>query len=178
MQNLESYRSLQADADSQAELERMQDVFLLLDNLSRRVEATIKAILDCLYEVGSSRLIQQRVNIKALHGPLRGIARFSKPVFRVFALRWFKKNCPRLVTRWLFRQVRFNGVPPVLDETQTKLVLSEDNTKLIDVKPVPDALPPLVEMQAAEINALRGRLSWLTVAMVALIAVVLGYLVA
>ena len=74
--------------------------------------------------------------------PLRGIARFSKPVFRVFALRWFKKNCPRLVTRWLFRQVRFNGVPPVLDETQTKLVLSEDNTKLIDVKPVPDALPP------------------------------------
>ena len=92
MQNLESYRSLQADADSQAELERMQDVFLLLDNLSRREEATIKAILDCLYEVGSSRLIQQRVNIKALHGPLRGIARFSKPVFRVFALRWFKKK--------------------------------------------------------------------------------------
>ena len=33
-------------------------------------------------------------------------------------------------------------------------------------------------MQAAEINALRGRLSWLTVALVALIAVVLGYLVA
>ena len=69
MQNLESYRSLQADADSQAELERMQDVFLLLDNLSRREEATIKAILDCLYEVGSSRLIQQRVNIKAAPWP-------------------------------------------------------------------------------------------------------------
>jgi hypothetical protein len=71
MQNLRSYRLLEASAENQAEFEQMQDVFLLLDNLSRREEATISAILDCLYDVGSARLINRRVNVKALRGPLK-----------------------------------------------------------------------------------------------------------
>ena len=167
MQNLPSYRSLQSGADSQAELERMQDVFLLLDNLAKREEATVKAILDCLYEVGSTRMINQRVNIKALRGPLKSIARFSKPVFRIFALRWFNKNCPRLITKWLFNQVKFNELPLPLDET---------DTKLIDVMPSPNVLPPLIEQQAAEINALRLRIGWLTIALIALILAIGVYL--
>jgi hypothetical protein len=169
MQNLQSYRSLQSDAESQIELERMQDVFVLLDNLSRREEATVKAILDCLYEVGANRLISQRVNVKALHGPLKNIARMSKPIFRLFALRWFKKNCPRLITRWLFNQVKFNPAPLALEETEPQL---------IDVKPIPDVLPPLVEKQAAEINALRLRIGWLTVALIALTLIVGTYVLA
>lgn len=166
MQNLQSYRSLRSGADSQAELERMQDVFILLDNLAKREEATVKAILDCLYEVGSTRLINQRVHVRALRGPLKGIARFTKPVFRLFALRWFKKNCPRLITKWLFNQVKFKELSLPLDET---------DVKLIDVLPAPNALPPLVEQQAAEINALRTRIIWLTCALVALSAMVGGY---
>jgi hypothetical protein len=169
MQNLPSYRSLQSGADSQAELERMQDVFLLLDNLARREEATVKAILDCLYEVGATRLINQRVNVKALRGPLKGIARFSKPVFRLFALRWFKKNCPRLITKWLFNQVKFNDLPLPLDET---------DAKLIDVMPAPNVLPPLIEQQAAEINALRNRVGWLTLALFILVVIVGSYVMA
>ncbi len=160
MQDLQSYRSFQSGADSQAELERMQDVFLLLDNLTKREEATVKAILDCLYEVGATRLINQRVNVKALRGPLKSIARFSKPVFRLFALRWFNKNCPRLITKWLFNQVKFGDLP---------LPINETDAKLIDVMPSPNALPPLVEKQAAEINALRVRIGWLTVALVVLL---------
>jgi hypothetical protein len=137
----------------------MQDVFLLLDNLSRREEATISAILDCLYDVGSARLINRRVNVKALRGPLKKIARLSKPVFRLFALRWFKKNCPHLITRWLFNQVRFE---------QVAMSLPEADDRLIDVTPLPRALPPLVEQQAAEINALRLRVGWLTLALIIL----------
>jgi hypothetical protein len=169
MQNLQSYRSLRSAADSQTELQRMQDVFLLLDNLAKREEATVKAILDCLYEVGSNRLINQRVNIKALHGPLKGIARLSKPVFRLFAFRWFKKNVPRLITKWLFNQVKFGEVP---------LPLTETDTKLIDVMPTPNALPPLIEKQAAEINALRYRIGWLTVALVILLVILGSYFIA
>ena len=167
MQDLQSYRSLQSGADSQAELERMQDVFLLLDNLTRREEATVKAILDCLYEVGSARIINQRVTVRALRGPLKSIARLSKPVFRIFALRWFKKNCPRLITKWLFNQVKFNDLPLPLDET---------DAKLIDVMPTPNALPPLIEQQAAEINALRLRIGWLTVALITLVVAIGLYL--
>lgn len=141
--------------EAHAELQRMQDVLLLLDNLAKREEATVKDVLDCLYDVGSARLINQRVNIKVLRGPLKSIARMSKPAFRIFALRWFKKNCPRLITNWLYRQVVFEEQAPAFGQ--------EDDPYLIDVTPVRNELPPIVEQQAKEINALRGRVGWLTV---------------
>lgn len=167
MQELQSYRSPATGTDRQNELERMQDVFLLLDNLAKREEATVKAVLDCLYEVGSTRLINQRVNVKALRAPLKSIARLSKPVFRLFALRWFKRNCPRLVTEWLFNQVRFGELPMPLNNT---------DVQLIDVLAGTSALPPLVEKQAAEINALRSRIGWLTLVLAILVVIVGAYI--
>jgi hypothetical protein len=167
MQNLQNYRSLSSGPNSQKESERMQDVLLLLDNLAQREEATVKAILDCLYEVGSTRLIHQRVNFTVLHGPLKTIARLSQPVFRLFALRWFKKNCPRLITTWLFNQVNFGNSP---------LSLNAPAPQLIDVQPMDRALPPLLEKQAAEINALRYRLGWLTLILVILLGMTGRYL--
>lgn len=155
MQNPRGNTSLQSADEAQVELQRMQDVLLLLDNLAKREEATVKDVLDCLYDVGSARLINQRINVKALRGPLKSIARFSKPVFRIFALRWFKKNCPRLITNWLYNQVTFDERAPIFHDG--------DDPHLIDVTPVRYELPPIVEQQAKEINALRGRVSWLTV---------------
>lgn len=150
---------------SQAEVERVEEVMRLLENLFQREEATAQYILDCLYDVGSVRLIDQRVPIQALRWPLKSIARLSKPVFRVFALRWLKRNCPWLITRWLFNLLRFDG-PPLID--------TEEVAQVIDVAPLPAALPPhietpLLERQAAEINALRGRVGWLTAAVVLLL---------
>lgn len=166
MQDLQTPRTLlPSSEESHVELERMQNVLLLLDNLAQREEATVKSILDCLYDVGSARLINQKVNVKVLRGPLKGIARFSKPVFRIFALRWFKRNFPRLTTHWLYKQVRFGGRPPIENGNST-LLDEQDDSDLIDVVPVRDALPPLVEKQAAEINALRDRVGWLTAAVV------------
>lgn len=150
--------------EEQTERQLMQDTHLLLENLAEREKVTVKAILDGLYEVGSARLINQRVSIKALRGPLKGIAHFSKPVFRLFAWRWFKNNCPQLITSWLFNQVRFGD--------KSLLVKQEEDLDVIDVVPVPDALPPLVEKQAAEILALRGRITLLTGAVVLLVVIV------
>ncbi len=170
MQNLQTPSPAPLSKVSQAELERIEEVLLLLDNLFQREEAVAKSVIDCLYEVGSGRLIDQRVPLRALRWPIKTIARYSKPVFRIFALRWLKKNCPWLITRWLFEQVRFDGDP---------LPFEASAIPVIDVDPVQDDLPaqrvlpptldPLLERQASEINALRIRVSWLTRAVVILV---------
>ena len=56
--------------DRQKEQQLMQDTHLLLTNLAEREQATVKAILDSLYEVGSVNLINKRVRVTALRGPL------------------------------------------------------------------------------------------------------------
>jgi hypothetical protein len=170
MQDFQTYRTLLAHEESEAESKHMQDVLLLLNNLAQREEATVKAILDRLYEVGAVRLINQNVSVKVLRGPLKSIARLSKPVFRLVAWRWFAKHCPRLITCWLFDQVKFSPHPLPMGQDESALIESA----LIDVVPVPDALPPLLEKQAAEINVLRDRVGWLT-AIVVLLLAVLGF---
>lgn len=149
---------------NQTELERIEEVLGLLDNLLRREEATAKLIVDCLYDVGHGRLIDQRVPLTLLRWPLKGIARLGKPIFRVFALRWLKRNCPWLITRWLFSQVKFDGDP---------LPFELDQAAAIDVAPEQPTLPPgvepLLEYQSAEINALRVRVGWLTTAVIVLV---------
>jgi hypothetical protein len=75
----------------QLEAERIQEVLILLTSLTAREEATIKLIIDCLYDIGA----------------VNAIARTSKPLARILAWRWFKKNCPRLIVNWLYNKVRF-----------------------------------------------------------------------
>lgn len=100
--------SLQKRTEEQRmEEERMRDVVRLLEVITVREEATIKMILDCLYDVGSVNLINQRVRIRALNRLVKWIARFTKPAFRIIAFRWFKKNCPQLITNWLRSKVTF-----------------------------------------------------------------------
>ncbi|MFP4297638.1 MAG: hypothetical protein ACLFT0_07245 [Spirulinaceae cyanobacterium] len=87
--------------------ERMHDVLLLLQHLIEREETTVRMILDCLYDVGSVNLINQKITIKPANRLMKGIAILSKPAFRMVALRWFKGNCPQLITKWLYTKVRF-----------------------------------------------------------------------
>jgi hypothetical protein len=87
--------------------ERMHDVSLLLQHLVEREETTVKMILDCLYDVGSVNLINKKVPVKPLNYLMKAIASLSKPAFRIVALHWFKKNCPALITKWLYSKVRF-----------------------------------------------------------------------
>jgi hypothetical protein len=152
------------------ESERVKDVKLILDNLFQREERTVKMILDCLYDIGSVRLINRKISAESLRGPLKAIARMSKPAFRFFALRRFQKQAPQLITDWLYSQAAQQPRHPVPPE---------EDPALIDVVPSPAELPPaelppLVEIQAAEINSLRDRVSWLSTLLVAVILVTSG----
>lgn len=87
--------------------QRMQDVNLLLQNLANSEEATIKLIIDCLYDIGSVNLINRRLRFRPLNRTIKLIARVSKPVFRVIAWHWFQKNCPQLIADWLETKIAF-----------------------------------------------------------------------
>jgi hypothetical protein len=93
--------------ESRLEAERIQDVLTLLQSLTGREEATIKLIIDCLYDIGHVNIINQKVRAKPLNYTAKVIARMSKPVVRAIAWRWFKKNCPQLIARWLYGKVKF-----------------------------------------------------------------------
>ena len=88
------------------EEERMRDVQVLLQNLTLQEETTIKLIIDCLYDVGSVNILNTKVAWKPANQVVKLVARTSKPVFRAIAWRWFKGNCPELITNWLASKVR------------------------------------------------------------------------
>ncbi len=87
--------------------ERMRDIFLLLEQLVEREEITFKLIIDSLYDVGSINIVNKKFRNRPLNGFLKAIAKTSKPVLRIVALRWLKKNLPTLLTNWLERKVSF-----------------------------------------------------------------------
>lgn len=89
------------------EQQRMDDVLLLLTNLVEREEASVKLILDCLYDVGSVNLIDKKFRNRPVNGLMKSIARLSKPAFKIVAFYWFRKNCPQLITDWLYKKIKF-----------------------------------------------------------------------
>jgi hypothetical protein len=93
--------------EKQMEAERMRDVLLLLQNLSNDQEATIKLIVDCLYDAGAVNLINQKIRFRPLNRMTKSVARISKPVFRQIAWYWFKRNCPQLIVNWLLIKITF-----------------------------------------------------------------------
>jgi hypothetical protein len=103
-------------AENKKEEELMYEVLLMIENLAYREEATVKLIFDRLYDIGSINLINQKFRSRALKRVLKWIARMSKPAFRIFAWRWFRKNCPILITNWLYQQVSFKK--PVIQSAQ------------------------------------------------------------
>lgn len=94
-------------AHSQLEAERVQEILILLTSLMAREEATIKLIIDCLYDIGYVNLINKKVRFRPLNSLAKFIAKRSKPVAKIFAWRWFIKNCPQLITKWLYVKVSF-----------------------------------------------------------------------
>ena len=87
--------------------ERMRDIFLLLQQLVEREEVTVRLIIDCLYDVGSINLVNKKFNKQPLNRFMKAIATMSKPVVRIIAMRWVKKNLPNLLTNWLRKKVSF-----------------------------------------------------------------------
>ncbi|MHC0066973.1 hypothetical protein ACWATR_29360 [Nostoc sp. UIC 10890] len=148
-------------AEKYIEAERIHDVLLLLQNLINSEEATVKLIMDCLYDVGSVNLINQKLRSKPLNRVMKLIARMSKPVFRTLAFNWFKKNCPQLITNWLHTQVSFGNLPNTPQQVP------------IEVTELQPYSIPQTENLSQEIKNLRYQVRWL--AGIAIIAIaVLG----
>ncbi|NJL87021.1 MAG: hypothetical protein HC886_15265 [Leptolyngbyaceae cyanobacterium SM1_1_3] len=95
-------------SEKKMEAERMHDVHLILENLFLREATSVRLILDCLYDIGSINLINERFANRPLNRVMKLVAKMTKPAFRFFALRWFQKNCPRLITNWLYTQGAFS----------------------------------------------------------------------
>ncbi|MDZ8054966.1 MAG: hypothetical protein RMX68_033130 [Aulosira sp. ZfuVER01] len=129
--------------------ERMQDVNLLLLNLANSEEATIKLIIDCLYDVGSVNLINRRLRSRPLNRTMKIIAKMSKPVFRVIAWHWFQKNCPQLITKWLETKIAFE------DPTDLPQKIA---VEVSEVKPYSQLE---VDNMSREIKYLRQQVRWL-----------------
>ncbi|NJN61485.1 MAG: hypothetical protein HC795_08130 [Coleofasciculaceae cyanobacterium RL_1_1] len=87
--------------------ERVRDILLAVEQLFQREEKAVDFVLSCLYDIGSVNLINNKVPITLLKPALRSIARFSRPAFRLIAVRWFHQNCPQLITDWLHSLVVF-----------------------------------------------------------------------
>jgi hypothetical protein len=93
--------------EEQKKQERMRDVSVLLENLVEREQATLMLIIDCLYDVGTINIVNKKFRNQPMNRLMKAIASMTKPVLRLVALRWVKKNLPTLVTNWLERKVSF-----------------------------------------------------------------------
>lgn len=154
--------------------ERMQEILLLLEHLVSHEEITIKLIIGCLYDVGSVNLINQKVQQSLLKRPLKGVAGMSKPVVKVIAFRWFKRNCPEIITKWLYSKVAF----PALPKTRPPVSIP---------KPVPKPVPETVVAEQValvesdtlnrEVRRLRGQVRLLSGISIGAIAALSGVLV-
>jgi hypothetical protein len=87
--------------------ERMRDVLLLIENLALQEEATIKLIIDCLYDVGIINIINKKIPNPSLNKFAKLLAGTPKPLAKIIAWRWVKKNAPEKITNWLYRKINF-----------------------------------------------------------------------
>lgn len=87
--------------------ERMRDVYLLLENLTLKEEATIKLIIDCLYDVAMINLINKKIQNRPLNKLAKMMIKTPKPILKILAWRWVRKNLSSKVTNWLGNKVKF-----------------------------------------------------------------------
>lgn len=93
--------------ENRMEQEKMREIHLLLENLFKREETTVKMVLACLYDVGAVNLINKKFQNRSLNGLMKYVANLSKPLFLIVAVRWFHKNVPTQLTSWLISKVNF-----------------------------------------------------------------------
>jgi hypothetical protein len=106
-------KELPVDSEKQRlEAECMHDILLLLEHLAQNEKVTIELIIDRLYDVGATNLIEHKIHSQRLQKTVKPIARLSKSAFRMIAWYWFKQNCPKLITDWLYTKVSFESPEP------------------------------------------------------------------
>lgn len=115
----ESIELKPVSAEELKKQERMRDVTLLLQQLIEREEVTLKLIIDCLIDVGSINYANNKLHNPSLSKMMKVLVGYIKPVARMAALFWLKRNLPDLLTAWLEGKVSFEPVPINKDEAVT-----------------------------------------------------------
>ncbi len=158
-------------AQERIEEERMRDVLLLVTHLIQSEEVTVKLMLDCLYDVGSVNLINKKLRSRSLNVVALGIARMSKPVFKIIALRWIKNNCPQLITNWLHSQVTFTTLKDqlkqpvstaIVSEVQLDSLLQTENTSRAEIKRLRSEVRYLAGISVGALAALASTVVWVS----------------
>ena len=97
----------------------MRDVTLLLQQIVEREEVALKLIIDCLIDVGAINYANAKLSNPPLNKIMKVLVGYIKPIARIIALGWLKKNLPSLLTAWLEGKVSFEAVPISKEEAVT-----------------------------------------------------------
>ncbi|MFM2311135.1 MAG: hypothetical protein RLZZ04_411 [Cyanobacteriota bacterium] len=97
--------------------ERMRDVTLLLQQIVEREEVALKLIIDSLIDVGSINYANNKIHKPTLNKIMKILVGYVKPVARMAALFWLKRNLPNLLTAWLEAKVSFADNTPSVSGT-------------------------------------------------------------
>ena len=115
----ESLKVKPVSAEDLKKQERMRDVTLLLQQLVEREETSLKLIIDCLIDVGAINYANHKLHNPSLNKIMKVLVGYIKPVARMVALLWLKKNLPDLLTAWLESKVSFEPIPINKEEAFT-----------------------------------------------------------
>ncbi|MDJ0620566.1 MAG: hypothetical protein QNJ63_28170 [Calothrix sp. MO_192.B10] len=155
--------------ERQKQEEIMHDILILLDNLITREEATVKLIVNSLYDVGSVNLINQKFRSRTFNKTLKLISRVSKPAFKIIAWRWVKKNSPRLITNWMQRKVAFEQAKPEIQQAQVAIAPQKVSTNVLppaqervqEVKYLRSQVKLLVSLLIGTVTVFGGSFAWM-----------------
>ena len=159
--------------DEQRNIQRMQTVLLLLESLAVREEVTVRLILGHLYDIGSQKLIDQKVRYRIANTLLNWIAKYTKPVALSFGVRWFKRNAPELIADWLYLQVSFEE-SLLHESTASEITVTE--TSVTELPPANGSSSKQLPGSSREIQRLRTQVRWLSSLSIGAIALVIGAL--
>lgn len=84
--------------------QRMKDLLLLIENLALKEEATIKLIIECLYDVGMINLINKKIKHPSANKIVKRFVSLPKPMAKIVAWSWVKKNLSIRLANWLARK--------------------------------------------------------------------------
>lgn len=153
------------EATEKAREEKLiNELLVLVKTLIYEEESTIKLIIECLYDMGSTNLVNQKVQLTTFNRSLKFITKLSKPIFKIVAWHWFKNNCPTLITGWLHSKVEFPRVEP----QKIEAVLESEN------KDIDSSLKLLEGNQIDEVKHLHFQVKLLTGILLAVLTMFSG----
>jgi hypothetical protein len=161
---------IQQSQEKEKEEQLMNEVRVLLKTLVYQEEVTMKEVIDCLYDIASTNVVNQKFKFGTLNKSLKFITKMSKPAFKMLAWQWVKKNCPDLITNWLHDKVTFIKV----EETRVEVIAENESLENLNIASI-SQLPP--ENQINQVKRLNFQVKLLTGILVATVTLFGGSLI-